>query len=70
MRRWDPVIFVTHNDSNRNVETVFGEGVLEGIMHVRTKGRVFFEHSASPRRSQGGRNQERIHDKTRRVSES
>lgn len=46
LREWDPVVFVTHSDSkNDGLEAAFNEGVLEGIVHARSKDRVFIKHS-------------------------
>lgn len=46
LREWDPLVFVTHaNSKSKGLETAFSEGVLEGVMHVRSKVRVFFKHS-------------------------
>ena len=48
VREWDPVVFVTHTDSKKEeLETAFNEGILEGIMHARSKVRVFIEHSTN-----------------------
>ena len=48
VREWDPVVFVTHNDSKKEgLEAAFSEGVLEGIMHARSRVHVFVKHSTT-----------------------
>ena len=43
-----PVVFVTHSNSkNESLEAAFSEGLLDGIMHARSKDRVFVKHSTS-----------------------
>lgn len=45
LHEWKPVVFVTRPDSkNESVEGAFGEGVLEGVMDVRSPKPVFVEH--------------------------
>ncbi len=53
LRKWDPVIFVTHDDANEKLEAAFGEGILEGIMHERSKDCAFFKHSTSRDKPRG-----------------
>jgi hypothetical protein len=51
------------------LETAFGEGVLEGIIHMRSKDRVFLEHSASPRKSRANRAQAKVRERVRRIND-
>lgn len=45
LHEWEPVVFVTRPDSkSESVEGAFGEGVLEGVMDVRSPKPVFVEH--------------------------
>ena len=48
LHKWDPVVFVAHSNSkNESLEAAFSEGLLDGIMHARSKDRVFVKHSTS-----------------------
>lgn len=46
LREWEPVVFVTCPDSKtESLESAFGQGVLEGVVHARSSEPVFVKHS-------------------------
>ena len=46
LREWEPVVFVIYPESKaESLEVAFGQGILEGFVHARSRQRVFVRHS-------------------------